>query len=103
MSAVNMVPLARLAKVFMFPLLSWTRRNPSETQWAELPGADSTDVLRLDWREFLELFAEGVGQALIERVAHHDLGASGGGVEAGRQVYWNAQQPPFRVAPKPGE
>ncbi len=53
---------------------------------AELPGADSTDVLRLDWREFLELFAEGVGQALIERVAHHDLVASRGSGEACREL-----------------
>jgi hypothetical protein len=32
MSAVNTMPLARLAKVFIFPLLSWTRRRSlSET------------------------------------------------------------------------
>ncbi len=32
MSAINMMPPVRIAKVFIFPLLSWTRpRNLAET------------------------------------------------------------------------
>src|SRR2546427_4528945 len=41
MSAVNMIPLARIAKVFIFPLLSWTRRrSPSETHVFSAPAAN---------------------------------------------------------------
>src|SRR4029077_9974053 len=52
----------------------------------ELPGTDPADVLRLDWRELQELRSEGVGQALIEGVAHHDLIAPSDGIEAVREV-----------------
>src|SRR5678816_1933322 len=44
---------------------SWASWPDGGTVRAELPGADPTDVLRLDRRQLLELRAEGVGQARI--------------------------------------